>query len=110
MTFPGLLWRLLFFAMALAVMVLAVTACATKPADPWPEPLVITKTVDRPVQVKCPDQRPTKPEYPDTDDKLAMIEEGDIFGLAQAYRAARGLRIQREAENEAQISACVMGE
>lgn len=100
MSSAGVLWRTMVVGVGLAI-----TACAQKPLPP-PEPIIITKTVDRIVQVKCQDRRPARADYPDTDDKLAQIEEGDIFGLAQAYRAGRGLRIQREAENEAQISAC----
>ena len=91
------------FVVVLAVAFMA--ACA--PMQIPPDPIVITKEVDRIVQVKCADKRPPAPDYPDTDERLQQIMEGDIFGLAQAYRAGKTLRVQRERENEAQISACV---
>lgn len=91
---------------AMAVLLLALSACASMPPAP-PEPIIITRDVPTIVQVKCHDRRAPVPDYPDTDERLAMIEEGNIFGLAQAYRAGRTLRIDRERQNEAQISACV---
>lgn len=91
--FPGI-----FFATFVA-------GCASAPQPP-PEPIVVTTEVDRIVQVRCEDRRPPASDYPDTDDRLAMIEEGDIFALAQAYRAGKTLRESRERENEAQIAAC----
>lgn len=96
--------RLVFIALVVVVLAGAMAACA--PMQPRPDPIVIEKPVDRIVQEKCADKRPPAPDYPDTDDRLSQIEEGDIFGLAQAYRSGRTLRIQRERENENQIKAC----
>lgn len=93
------------FAVFLLMIVLVLAACATTPPSP-PEPIIITRDVPTIVQVKCQDRRAPAPNYPDTDERLAMIEEWDIFGLAQAYRAGRGLRESRERENETQIAAC----
>lgn len=84
---------------------LALAGCAGKP-PPTPEPIIITKEVPVIVQVKCKDQRPPTPNYPDTDEAIAMIPDEDIFRLSQVYRAARDLRIARLATDDVQIKAC----
>lgn len=84
---------------------LALAACGTKP-PPTPEPIIITKNVPTIVQVKCKDQRDPAPNYPDTDEALAMIPDDDIFRLSQVYRASRDLRISRLATDDVQIKAC----
>lgn len=95
---------MIFVSMALSMIgMLLLAACA--PMAP-PEPVTIVKEVDRIIQVRCEDKRGPRPDYPDTNDKLGMIKEGDIFGLAQAYKAGKTLREAREVENDAQIMAC----
>ena len=73
---------------------------------PTPEPIIITKEVERIVQVRCEDKRPPAPMLPDSDDAIAAVTMGDIFGLAQIYRAARTLYRQRLKEDDDQIKAC----
>ena len=105
-SWAGLICRLLMFAIFLMGMVFVLTACAPKAMTPS-EPIIVTKEVDRIVQVRCEDKRPPAPEFPDDDAELATVQMGDIFRLAQIYRAARALYRQRDLENEAQIAACV---
>lgn len=84
-------------------------ACATREPPRPPEPITVTKEVDRIVQVRCEDKRPPAPDLPDDDEDLRAVEGGDIFGLAQIYRAARELYRQRLREDDAQIAACTGG-
>lgn len=92
------------FAIA-ALFMPMLCACATKPPA-TPDPIVITKEVERIVQVRCEDKRETAPEYPDTRERLSAIPEDNIFALAQARVAGQILRDARLAESEAQIKAC----
>ena len=101
----GTILRLTVFAVFLLLMVLVLIACAPKVVEP-PEPIIITKEVERIVQVRCEDRRPPAPDYPDDDADLAAVANGDIFGLAQIYRAARALYRQRSKESDDQIVAC----
>ena len=97
--------RLLVFAVFLALMVLVLVACQTPMARPM-DPVIITKEVERIVQVRCEDKRPAAPALPDDDADIAAVSNGDIFGLAQIYRAARALYRQRLREDDDQIRAC----
>ena len=97
--------RLAMFALFLVAMVFILTACA-RMAPPPPEPVIITKEVDRIVQVRCEDKRPPAPELPDDDTELAAVMMGDIFRFAQIYRAAQALYRQRLMEDDAQIRSC----
>lgn len=71
-----------------------------------PEPRVVTVDVPRIVQVRCKDQRPPAPDFPDTDEKLASIPDDDFFTLAKVFRAARDLYRARLDVDDVQIKAC----
>lgn len=81
------------------------TACASKEV-PAPEPRIVTVDVPTIVREKCKDARPAKPDYPDTDEKLALVPDEDYFTLAKIFRAGRDLRIAREKVDETQIKGC----
>ena len=87
-------------------MIAVALASCTTPTPLPPEPIIVTKEVDRIVQVRCEDKRTPASDYPDDDDDLAAVQMGDIFRLAQMYRAARALYRQRLLEDDAQIAAC----
>ena len=74
------------------------------PAPPPPE--VITIDVPTVVQRGCPDRRPAAEEYPDTDEKIALIPRGDFEQLGRVARAGRDLRDARLAIDEVQIKGC----
>ena len=80
------------------------TGCAPMPRPP--EPVIVTKEVERIVQVRCTDKRRMAPDYPDDDADIMAVAAGDIFGLAQIYRASRELYRQRLLEDDDQIKAC----
>lgn len=95
-------------ATAAIAAALALYGCQMNPM-PAAEPVIVTQPVDRIVQVQCKDRRPQAQEYPDTDAKLALIPDGDIFGLAKAFRAGRDLRDARLAIDDEQIKVCEGG-
>lgn len=95
---------LLLLAYVLALTIL-LAACATKPAIA-PEPRVVTVEVPRIVEVRCKDQRPDAPDFPDDDQKLSSIPDDDFFTLAKVYRAARDLYRARLAVDDVQIKGC----
>ena len=107
-SWSGFVARLAVFAVFLAIMVFILTSCAAQ-TPPVPEPIIVTKEVERIVQVRCMDMRPPAPKLPDDDIALAAVTMGDIFRLAQIYRAARALYRQRLMEDDGQIAACVGG-
>lgn len=82
-------------------LALALTACATHP----PEPKIVTKTVEVPVAVTCPDKRLAAPIYPDTPE--AVQAAPDIFARVQLILEGRALRDERLKEDDRQIQACV---
>jgi hypothetical protein len=84
----------------------AVAGCQTMPPAPPPPPRVITVEVPTIVQRGCPDRRPPAEQYPDTDEKLALIPRGDFEQLGRVSRAARDLRDTRLAIDEVQIRGC----
>ncbi len=82
----------------------ALAACQTPP--PAPPPRVITVDVPTIVQRGCPDRRPARAEYPDTDEKLALIPRGDFEQLGRVSRSGRELRDADLALAEVQIRGC----
>ncbi len=99
--------HLLVYAVFLILIFYALTACAPMMAPP--EQVIVTKEVERIVQVRCEDKRPPALMLPDSDEAIAAVAMGDIFGLAQIYRAARELYRQRLREDDEQIKACTGG-
>ncbi len=74
------------------------------------EPRVVTRDVLVPVPTPCPDRRGPAPTYPDTPElmrrRLGETPDQHLARVAPPILAGRELRIGREAENEAQITAC----
>lgn len=74
------------------------------------EPRVVTRDVLVPVPTPCPDRRGPAPTYPDTDEAMKRKPgEGQVEHLTRVVPlvlAGRELRIGREVENDAQITAC----
>ena len=101
--------HLIAYAVFLAVMAFAIfsllASCAAQTPPP-PEPIIVTKEVERIVQIRCEDKRPPAADYPDDDSDLQTVMMGDIFRFAQIYRAARALYRQRLLEDDVQIAAC----
>jgi hypothetical protein len=91
--------------LAAAALAVCLAACAAKPAIA-PEPRVVTVEVPRIVEVRCNDQRPPAPDFPDDDQKLSSIPDDDFFTLAKVYRAARDLYRARLAVDDVQIKGC----
>lgn len=102
---------------ALIALAVLVGACST-PQTERPEPVIITKEVERIVQRNCEDKRGPLPELPDDDEDLASVQlytqDGKYdpvagFLLAQRYVAARSIYRARLAEDDVQIAACAGG-
>jgi hypothetical protein len=70
------------------------------------EPRVETVTVKVPVAVPCADRRNAAPVY--VDDKAALLAKAGegVDAVVALLLGGREQRMQREAENEAQIAAC----
>lgn len=79
---------------------LALAGCATY----QPVPKIVTKTVEVPVPVLCPDKRQPPPAYPDT--PPAIDAAPDLFARVQLLLEGRTLRDERLKEDDAQIAAC----
>ena len=86
---------------AVILLALALAGCATH----RPEPVIVTRTVEVPVIVRCipPELRP-EPDYPDTDD--ALRNAADAAERYARMAAGRLLRMARQRETEAVINAC----
>lgn len=89
----------------LSGLLFSLAACTSSPATA-PEPRVVTVDVPRIVQVRCIDQRPPAPDFPDADEKLSSIPDEDFFTLAKVFRAARDLYRARLAIDDVQIKGC----
>lgn len=88
-----------------AAALLSLAACAT-PTRPL-APQIVTKTVDVVVPVACkPDVGPAQ-AYPDTD--AALKAAPDVYQRVKLLVAGRLLRIAREAELSAGLTACEGG-
>ena len=88
--------------LACAVL-LTLAACATTP----PAPQIVTKTVQVAVPVACKPALNPPPAYPDTD--AALKAAPDVYQRVKLLVAGRLLRIAREAELTAGLSACEGG-
>ncbi len=86
-----------------ATALIGLTACATTP----PAPQIVTKTVQVAVPVACKPAIGPAPAYPDTD--AALKAAPDVYQRVQLLVAGRLLRIAREAELTAGLSACEGG-
>lgn len=101
--------NVLTFAVFIGLMTFAIIGlfgCTTAPPAMKDDPVIVTHETERIVQRPCRDQRPPAKEYPDTDDKLAQIPDGDYEGLGKAYRAGRDLRDARLQVDDVQIKGC----
>lgn len=85
-----------------ALCAIALAGCATHPV----EPKIVTKTVEVPVPVPCPDKRLPRQPPPDAAKAVAAVPFGDMDDLVKLLLAGRVMRDQRLAEDEAQIAAC----
>lgn len=104
-TRPGCIVILLSGALTLFGLVMLIGCASATP----PDPIIITKEVERIVQVRCADKRPPAPNLPDDPDELAAVSLAHpqaVFILSQKYVAARTLYRQRLNEDDAQIKAC----
>jgi hypothetical protein len=78
------------------VLCLLLAGCATAPIE--------TQTVDVPIPVHCrPDLGP-EPSYPDTD--AALQAAPDLFVSVRLLLEGRLMRIQRDLEQSAALTAC----
>ncbi len=68
--------------------------------------IVVQQGADRIVQRPCPDKRPAADEYPDTDERLALVPQGDFEQLGKVTRAGRDLRDVRLKIDDVQIKGC----
>lgn len=84
------------------VVAVSLAGCATHA----PEPKIVTKVVQVPVPVMCPDKRLPPQPLPDTAEAIAALPLGDIDGLVKLILAGRVVRDQRLSEDEGQIQAC----
>jgi hypothetical protein len=89
--------------LAAAAVLLSLAACATTP----PAPQIVTKTVQVAVPVACTPAIGPAPAYPDTD--AALKAAPDVYQRVKLLVAGRLLRIAREAELSAAVSACEGG-
>ena len=106
-------WITVAIGLILAVAIfLAVAACATKaPELPWPDPVVVTKTVERIVQRNCEDKRPPIEKVPTKED-FAKVDRADplaIWTLSSLYWRAYQLLTDRLRVDDDQIKACAGG-
>lgn len=81
------------------LLALLVIGCASSPDTPPSVEVLI------PQPVACAADPGPPPDYPDNDQALA--EATDIFVGVQLLKAGRILRIAREAELNAALSACI---
>lgn len=85
----------------LATVVALLAGCATRPPA---EPVIVTKTVAKPVAVSCvPQSLGPKPVYPDTDDALRAAGPERFL---QLVLAGRDLRQSRLNQVESVITTC----
>jgi hypothetical protein len=82
---------------ALFLACLALAGCASS------TPAIQIREVDVPTPVHCKPNLGPEPAYPDTDDAL---KAADLFGSVKLLLEGRLMRIQRDAEKSAALTAC----
>ena len=88
-----------WFAVFLAAALLS--GCATMP----PDPVIVTKTVNVPVAVKCaPNPPPVKPDFAAMD--AAIKAAPDIFETAKLIAIRELAHVGYEGEQEAALAGC----
>lgn len=94
-------------ALRLILFTLCFLLAACGGARPPIEPIVKTVRVEVPVPVPCAVEVGPRPNYPDTDAALAAAP--GLLDRVKLLLAGRGMRIAREAEQDAALGACGAG-